>query len=181
MNPRPFAVTSLQSADIRAPIAVMTDDQGRFVLLGVAAGHYTVMASRAGYVDTILGAPAGGLLGAPIAVADGQHVSGLAIRMPRGGVITGTVRYPGGRPAPGMQLQVSQVKSVDGKRRTRLTIGLGVTSTDDRGIYRQFGLAPGDYLVQLVIAPGGAGSARGCARRRRARPAGRTARTCRPA
>ncbi len=157
--PRPLrrVRVALQSADLRAPIAVMTDDLGRFVLQGVAAGHYTVLASRPGYVDTILGAPVGGLLGAPIGVAEGQHVSGLAVRMPRGGVITGTVRDPGGRPAPGMQLQVSQVKSVDGKRRTRLTVGLGVTSTDDRGIYRQFGLAPGDYLVQLVIAPGPGG------------------------
>ena len=112
---------ALQSADLRAPIAAVTDDAGRFILHAVVAGHYIVMASRPGYVDTILGAESGSFLGAPIAVADGEQVSGLSIRMPRGAVITGTVRYPGGRPAQGMQVQVSQVKSVDGKRRRSTT------------------------------------------------------------
>jgi hypothetical protein len=152
---------ALQAADLRAPIAAVTDDDGRFVLRGVVAGHYTVMASRPGYVNTILGAKTGSILGAPIAVADGQDVSGLTIRMPRGSVITGAVRYASGRPASNVQVQVSPVKTVDGRRRTRLTTGLNVVSTDDRGVYRHFGLPPGDYLVQLMTAmgPGGPGEA----------------------
>jgi hypothetical protein len=161
-SPRPLrrVRVALQSADLRAPIAAVTNDAGRFVLQGVVAGHYTVMANRPGYVTTILGAPSGSFLGAPIAVADGERVTGLTIRMPRGGVITGMVRYPSGRPAPGMQVQISQVKSVDGKRRTRFTTDLSMTMTDDRGVYRQFGLAPGDYVVQLLVTgPGGLGQA----------------------
>jgi hypothetical protein len=142
---------TLQSAVLRAPVATVTDDQGRFVLRDVVAGHYTVMASRPGYVDTILGAPAGSLFGAPIAVADGQQVDELSIRMARGGVITGTVRLPSGRPARGVQVQVSPIRTVDGRRRTRLTPGLGLVTTDDRGIYRQFGLPAGDYVVQLTM------------------------------
>lgn len=157
-SPRPVrrVRVALQSADLRAPIAAVTDDAGRFILHGVVAGHYTVMASRPGYVDTILGAESGSFLGAPIAVAEGEQVTGLSIRMPRGAVITGTVRYPGGRPAQGMQVQVSQVKSVDGKRRTRLTtaLGMAMATTDDRGVYRQFGLPPGDYVVQLIVVAG---------------------------
>lgn len=144
---------TLQSADLRAPISAITDDAGRFLLTGVVAGHYAVAASRAGYVDTILGASPGGMFGAPIAVADGQEVAGLTIRMPRGGVITGTVRLPGGRPARDVQLVVSPVKTVDGVRRMRFSgIGLGgPLRTDDRGVYRQFGLPPGDYAVQLLV------------------------------
>jgi 5-hydroxyisourate hydrolase-like protein (transthyretin family) len=157
-SPRPLRQVrvALQSADLRAPIAAVTDDAGRFLLQGVVAGHYTVIASRPGYVDTILGAESGSFFGAPIAVADGEQVTGLSIRLPRGAVITGTVRFPGGRPAPGIQVQVSQVKSVDGKRRTRFLTGLGLVmaTTDDRGVYRQFGLAPGDYVVQLGVVGG---------------------------
>jgi hypothetical protein len=145
---------TLQSAALRAPVATVTDDEGRFVLRDVVAGHYTVMASRPGYVDTILGAAPGSFLGAPIAVADGQHLAGLSVRMPRGGVITGTVRFPSGRPARGVQVQVSPIRTVDGRRRTRLTAGLGVVATDDRGIYRQFGLPPGDYVVQMMVGAG---------------------------
>jgi hypothetical protein len=162
-SPKPLrrVRVALQSADLRAPIAAVTDDDGRFVLQGVVAGHYTVMANRPGYVSTILGAEPGSFLGAPIAVADGEQVAGLTIRMPRGAVITGTARYPSGRPAQGMQVQVSQVRSVDGKRRTRFTAELSMTSTDDRGVFRQFGLAPGDYVVQLLVMapPGGLGQA----------------------
>ena len=155
-SPRPLrrVRVALQSADLRAPIATVTDDAGRFILDGVVAGHYTVLAARPGYVDTILGAEPGSFLGAPIAVADGEQVTGLSIRLPRGGVITGTVRYPGGRPAQGMQVQVSQVRSVDGKRRTRFSTSMSMASTDDRGVYRQFGLAPGDYVVQLMVLGG---------------------------
>ena len=155
-QPRPLRRVSvaLQAVDLRAPIAAVTDDEGRFVLKGVVAGHYAVMASRPGYVNTILGAKAGSILGAPIAVVDGQDVTGLSIRMPRGAVITGTVRYASGRPAPDMQVQISPVKTVDGKRRTRFTTDPGGVATDDRGVYRAFGLAPGDYLVQLLIGVG---------------------------
>lgn len=149
---------TLQSAALRAPVATMTDDEGRFVLRDVVAGHYTVMASRPGYVDAILGASPGSFLGAPIAVADGQHVEGLSIRMPRGGVITGTVRLPSGRPARGVQIQVSPIRTVDGRRRTRLTTGFRMVTTDDRGIYRQFGLAPGDYVVQMTVGAGPPGA-----------------------
>ncbi len=158
-SPRPLrrVRVALQSADLRAPIAAVTDDAGRFVLQGVVAGHYTVLASRPGYVDTILGASPGSFLGAPVAVADGEHVTGLNIRLPRGAVITGMVRYPGGRPAQGMQVQVSPVKTVDGKRRTRFTAAMSMAQTDDRGVYRQFGLAPGEYVVQVVVIGGPAG------------------------
>jgi len=150
---------SLQSADLRSPISAVTDDEGRFVLKAVLAGHYTVLASRPGYVDTILGAPSGSFLGAPVAVTDGQQVTGLTIRMPRGGVITGTVRYPSGRPAGNVQIQVTPVTTVDGRRRTRFTTSLTVAMSDDRGVYRQFGLAPGDYLVQMMVGAGPGGLA----------------------
>jgi hypothetical protein len=150
---------ALLSADLRAPVSTTSDDEGRFVLKSVVAGHYTVMASRPGYVDTILGAPPGGIFGAPVAVADGQQVTGLTIRMPRGGVITGTVRYPSGRPAANVQVQVAPVKTVDGRRRTRFTTSLAVVTSDDRGVYRQFGLAPGDYVVQMMVGAGPVGMA----------------------
>jgi protocatechuate 3,4-dioxygenase beta subunit len=137
----------------------VTDEQGRFVLADVVAGHYTVIASRPGYVDTILGAAPGSLFGAPIAVDEGQHVGGLSIRMARGGVITGTVRVPSGQPARGVQVQVNPIRTVDGRRRARFTTALGIATTDDRGIYRHFGLAPGDYVVQVMVGAGPGGAA----------------------
>jgi hypothetical protein len=141
---------TLLSASLTAPISAVTGDDGRFELTGVAAGHYTVRASRPGYVDTVLGAPPGGILGAPIAVAEGERLTGISIPMPRGGVITGTVRFANGRPAREVEVQVSPIRTVDGRRRARFTTGLGMVHTDDRGMYRQFGLPPGEYVVQLT-------------------------------
>lgn len=148
---------SLMATDVRAPASTVTDDAGRFVLTGVAAGHYVVIASRPGYVDTMLGAPPGGIMGAPVAVTDGETVTGLTIRLSRGAVITGAVRLPNGRPVRGASLQITPVRMIDGQRRARFTTGLNVVTTDDRGVYRHFGLPPGDYLVQLLASfgPGG--------------------------
>ena len=141
---------TLQSAALRAPVSAVTGDDGRFELTGVAAGHYMVRASRPGYVDTVLGAPPGGILGAPIAVAEGERLAGISIHMPRGGVITGTVRFPSGQPAREVEVQVGPIRTVNGQRRARFTTGMGVVRTDDRGVYRQFGLPPGEYVVQLM-------------------------------
>ena len=141
---------SLQAIDLRAPIAAVTDDQGRFVLRDVIAGNYNVTATRPGYVDTTLGAKPGSMLGSPIAVSDGQQLTGLTIRMPRGAVITGTVRFPSGRPAPNMMVSVTAVRMVGGKRQTKFSMNFEGAQTDDRGMYRQYGLAPGEYLVQLI-------------------------------
>ena len=146
---------TLMSAALRAPLSAVTGDDGRFELTGVAAGQYIVRASRPGYVDTVLGATSGGVLGSPVAVADGERLSGISIHVPRGGVITGTVRFPNGRPAREADVLVSPTRTVAGRRRSRLATGLGVVRTDDRGVYRQFGLPPGEYVVQVMagLAP----------------------------
>lgn len=149
---------TLQASALRAPISAVTGDDGRFVLTGIQAGQYLVRASRPGYVDTVLGAPPGGILGAPVVVGEGEHVTGLAIHLPPGGVITGTVRHPDGRPARDARLQVAPVRTVDGRRRVRFNVGLGMVETDDRGIYRRFGLPPGEYIVQLMVGAPGAGA-----------------------
>jgi 5-hydroxyisourate hydrolase-like protein (transthyretin family) len=141
---------SLQAIDLRAPIAAVTDDQGRFVLRDVVGGNYNVTATRPGYVNTTLGAKPGGMLGSPIAVSDGQQLTGLTIRMPRGGVITGTVRFPSGRPAPNLHVSVTPLRTFGGKRQAKFSVNFEGAETDDRGVYRQYGLAPGEYLVQLM-------------------------------
>lgn len=150
---------SLQAIDLRAPIAAVTDDQGRFVLRDVVGGHYNVTATRPGYVNTTLGAKPGGMLGSPIAVSDGQQLTGLTIRMPRGGVITGTVRFPSGRPAPNLHVSVTPLRTFGGKRQAKFSMNFEGAETDDRGVYRQYGLAPGEYLVQLMAGISQLGSA----------------------
>jgi hypothetical protein len=85
--------------------------------------------------------------GLAVALVDGQR---LAIRanVLRGGVISGFVRTPGGRAAANLTVQ-----AVDRKRSSLRPESLfaesqpGVVQTDDRGMYRIFGLPPGTYVV----------------------------------
>ena len=63
----------------------------------------------------------------------------------RGGVITGTVVNSAGEPVIGVRVRAMMVR--DPKSQTPLFYASSEQSTDDRGVYRMFGLAPGAYVV----------------------------------
>ncbi len=142
---------TIQAGELDVPHIGVTGDDGRVVFRDLAAGNYLLTAFRPGYVRTFYGSALPGRgPGVAVTVLDGQRVSGIRIRMLRGGVITGVVRGASGRPAPYQQVQAIMVRSGAGEKRAiNLEGSLGMVSTDDRGVYRIFGLAPGDYLVSV--------------------------------
>ena len=142
----------IDSGLFELPDGALTDDAGQFVFAGLAAGNYTLSAKKAGYVSAPYGATRpGDRIGQAIAIRDGQRVTGLTIRMSRGGVITGTVRQPNGQPAAGTTISVTRTRG--GVVSLIEAANLGAAVTDDRGVYRIFGLAPGDYVVQARVQP----------------------------
>ena len=150
-TPRPIrrASVMLSSGELRFPQTVVTDDQGRFAFVNLAAGNYTMVATKASYVTTVYGSKrAGRGPGVPIAVLDGQQVTDVTLKMMRGGVITGVVRGQSGQPARGLTVQVYQVDGAGPARHVTPTIS--DLTTDDRGMYRKYGLAPGDYIVEVI-------------------------------
>ena len=150
-NSRPLRRVSvaLQQGEIDIPNIAVTDDDGRAVFRGLVAGNYTLTAMRTGFVRTFYGSKLPGRgPGIAVTVLEGQRVPDVRIRMMRGAVITGTIRTAGGKPAQYQAVQAVMVRSSGGERRaTNLEAGLGGGLTDDRGVYRLFGLAPGDYIV----------------------------------
>jgi len=89
----------------------------------------------------------------------------------KGGVLTGAVRDERGVPMPGVAVAALRyaISSVTGERELQMVpIGsaqlyfadtaadafAGTSVTDDRGVYRIFGLAPGDYIVLTSVRPG---------------------------
>ena len=121
-----------------------TDDEGKFRFDALPAGSYTLSATKPGYVQTFHGSKYPGRgPGVPVAVAEGQHVD-VALRIVPGAVITGTINDSRGNPAPNVPVAVVAV----GVRGSSATTVRG--TTDDRGMYRVFGLAPGDYLVSAL-------------------------------
>jgi hypothetical protein len=158
-NSRPLrrVSVSLQAGELDVPNIGVTDEQGRVVFRNLSAGNYLLTAMRSGYVRTFYGSrfPGRGP-GVAVSVLDGQKVSNVNIRMLRGSILTGTVRTASGRPAANQPVQSILVKSGSGERRAvAVEPNLGSTVTDDRGTYRIFGLAPGDYIV-LVPSTAGA-------------------------
>ena len=131
----------------------MTDEEGRYVFSGVGAGRYMLSASKTGHVGVIFGQTRPGRPGTPIQLTDGQQFA-ANLQLPRGSVITGTVVDEYGEPTPGTQVRVMRYV-VQAGRRTLQQAGNG--ATDDRGIYRVYGLQPGEYIVSAVprnVGPG---------------------------
>ena len=139
---------------IKMPINVVTDDAGKFTFSGLGPGTYTLIANRAGFVSSTYGAKTPGRgQGAPISLADGQQLTGIVMPMLHGGALSGTVRYPSGRPAADVNVMVMSVKNAGGQRRLSPVLTQG--RTDDRGVYRVFGLPPGDYVVRADMTLAG--------------------------
>ena len=124
--------------------AVLTDDQGRYQVTGLAAGTYTIAASKAGFVDGAYGQRRPLQPGTPLALTEAQAAANVDVRILRGGVITGHVGDEDGEPLPRAIVTVQRYQYVRGER--QLTTA-GGDQTDDRGQYRVFGLPPGEYYV----------------------------------
>ena len=139
---RPINNASIAAGGSGAMAQKMTrvDAEGRFVLEELPATSYTIMAVAPGYVDQKL-----------LQADPGQQSryligSQLKIVMLRGGVITGTVTDSKGQPVVGVPVSAAPVGDapVLGAYMMGMTTG---AETDDRGVYRIFGLAPGQYTV----------------------------------
>lgn len=129
-----------------------TDNEGRFVFRELPAARYSISANRPGYVSGAYGQSRPGVgQGAPAALADGQHLTGLRIQLGRGAVITGRVVDEFGQPLDRAQVSLMQFRTVNGERTLAPASGIGLLGgqADDRGVYRLFGLPAGEYVVAV--------------------------------
>src|SRR5262249_52422726 len=129
-----------------------TDENGRFRITKVAAGAYFVRTIAPGFTSTSETAfePQGKTLN----LADGEAVENMDLELKRGGVITGRVVDTKGRPLVEEGVELFKVDK-DGKREYfQLDNFYQINSTDDRGVYRIYGLPEGRYLVHVGISGG---------------------------
>ena len=143
-------LVTLSGASLKPSRTVVTDERGGFTFTQLPAGSFTLVASRPPYVKTAFGARRPGRPGSTIELAAGQRLTGLRIALARGAAITGVVRNADGEPAPGIQVAAMPLDT------RGENAGVPFTS-DDRGVYRVFGLTPGRYLVRASVAGGGSG------------------------
>ncbi len=139
------AWVSLQNPDTQEESkGALTDASGRFVVKNVQPGRYRLSAGRNGYVNQPYGQKEPGQPGTILALAPGQQVRDLSIRLIRAAAISGHVYDEDGEPL--LRARVSAM--VYGySRGQRQLMSRNMTTTDDLGEYRIFGLPPGQYYV----------------------------------
>ncbi len=131
---------------------------GAFDFADLPAGRYTVLASKSGFIQLSFGQRRPLQAGTPIQLLDGQQLKGVDFQLPRGGIVSGKVSDESGDVMPGVMVSVQRYQYLQGDR--RLTPA-GQAQTDDRGIYRVWGLNPGDYYVSATARSDGFGGGRG--------------------
>src|SRR5262244_2839124 len=115
-----------------------TGDDGNFKFMGVTPRAYSIYVYEArGYVNQ------------PDTASGSNYYrigDNVVITMIRGGVITGRVTNAEGEPMVGAHVSATKVRDSEGVpfRRHYTT---RPRMTDDRGIYRLYGLTPGTYVV----------------------------------
>jgi hypothetical protein len=136
--------------------AATTDSDGQFVLKDVPPGRYRFLGTHNGFVDEEY---TGKSSGAPVllSLGAGQKVSDVLFRMTTAAVITGRVTNDDGEAMVRVQVVALRQPSEDDmedegpfSRRTQKLRTAASARTDDRGIYRIFGLEPGDYYIRVT-------------------------------
>jgi len=127
--------------------ATLTDDNGVFELTDLPAARYTLNVSKTGFITLSYGQRRPFQAGTPLQLAEGQQLSGLDFRLPRGSVIGGHVYDETGEPMPGATVRVMRYQYSQGQRQL---VPTDTAQTDDRGAFRVWGLNPGDYYVSAI-------------------------------
>lgn len=122
-----------------------TDEDGRFSLTGLAPGEYLVVPSA-----PVLVVPEDveyDLRKRTIALSEAQIVEGIDFVLERGGVITGRVTDADARPVIGQVIGL--VRLNEDNEKEPLLDRIKPFRTDDRGVYRVYGIAKGRYMVAV--------------------------------
>ena len=143
--------------ETRVRVVVRTDEAGRYVLGDLGEGRYTLTVSKPGFITLSYGQRRPRQPATPVQVGAGQHLQDVNFTLPAGSVVTGRVADEDGTPLPLATVRLLRYVYQQGQRQL---VPVGVDRTDDRGLYRVFGLEPGDYLVSAIVsrqllAPGG--------------------------
>jgi hypothetical protein len=142
---------------------VITDDDGRYQFSGLPPGQYGLTAVKDGYIAARYGSGrpprlTGGIRNVPatgLSLRSGDSVT-ADFRLARGAVITGVVTDADGRPEEGVLVAAYSYQFISGSPERRLSVASPYLRTDDRGMYRIYGLRTGEYVVGAQRGTSGA-------------------------
>lgn len=119
-----------------------TDQEGNYLITNVPGGSYQAAPVAPAFVVS----DANNLREQTVIMTEGEAVEGIDFALVRGGVITGKLTDAEGRAV--IEQRVSLIAADPPNPRGRIYQVAGV-QTDDRGIYRIFGIAAGRYKVAV--------------------------------
>jgi protocatechuate 3,4-dioxygenase beta subunit len=140
----------------RAAVQTTTDSEGRYRLFGLAAGTYQVSTLAPTLVTGATNnSPYGS--GKMILLAASESVEDVDFKLSRGAVITGRITDEEGKPVIEERINLEPVMPPGGPNmQMSQQYNYGpMYQTDDRGIYRIYGLLPGRFKVSVGNENGG--------------------------
>ncbi len=140
------AIVALMEESARVGYTTITDDGGRFAFTGLPQGRFKLAATKAPYLTASFGAKRPGR-GSTMAIplSAGQAIENITLKMVRGAVLAGRITDENGQPVARGSVGAAQIRTSAGVR--EVSGATGYSATDERGNFRIFGLAPGDYVL----------------------------------
>lgn len=124
-----------------------TDQDGNYRIVGLTAGSYQLRPLAPAYAMPDENISRSG--GKSVLLAEGEDVQGVDFSLVRGGVITGKVTDADGRPI--IEERITVVPDGQGNQGQPQVV-LGRFQTDDRGIYRIYGIPAGRARIFVGLA-----------------------------
>jgi protocatechuate 3,4-dioxygenase beta subunit len=142
-------VVSLRRSEQMNPfelaLRATTDQDGNYRIANVPPGNYEVTPSAPAFVPS----DPKEIRNKTVLVSEDENVDNINFALVRGGVITGKVTDADGRPVIQQQVSIYREEPSAQPRpgQPSRVFPANSAQTDDRGIYRVFGLMPGRYKV----------------------------------
>lgn len=158
-KPAPGVIVAASTVSFPQTIVgqAVADTEGKYRIAGLIPGPISVSAVAPTFV--MPAAPMMSLPGRTLTLSADEAVEGIDFKLARGGVITGRAIDADGKPVIEERVTLSLLDEKGEPSRTAQPArppNFSVYNTDDRGIYRIYGLAAGRYKVSIGDNGGGA-------------------------
>jgi hypothetical protein len=136
------------SSTVLQPAKAVTDQDGNYRLTAILPGSYQIFPIAPVYVQPDLMTTGGRKI---LLLGENEDVQGIDFSLEQGGVITGKVTDAEGRPV--IEEHITLTTEADPKTRDQMPIpGAERAQTDDRGIYRVYGIPQGRYKISAGVS-----------------------------